>query len=124
MSVNVSYGGTASFRVGGTLYQLSGSMKVDPGGVIRTPAIGPSGPTGNWTEKFDPPMIEVELFTDPAQSVTALRDAIGVNVQLNQRNGKSWLLRNGFVTDKIDVDVTSGKFTVKLSGTDISEQTA
>ncbi|WP_428485953.1 phage tail tube protein [Rhodopila sp.] len=121
MSVGVSYGGTAQFTVGGTLYSLAGSIKVDPGGIIKTPAIGPSGPTGNWTEKYDPPMIEVELFDDPAQSVTTLRGVVGVTIQAQNRNGKTWVLRNGFVADKIDLDLISGKYTIKFSGTDVQE---
>jgi hypothetical protein len=111
----------AQFVVGGTLYSLAGSMKVDPGGVVRTPAIGPSGPTGNWTEKVDPPMIEVEIFDDPSISVTALRDTVGVTVQLQMKNGKAWLLRNAFVADKIDVDTVAGKYQIKFSGTSCQE---
>ena len=121
MTVGVSFGGTAQFAVGGTLYSLAGSIKIDPGGIIKTPAIGPSGPTGSWTEKYDPPMVEAELFNDPALSVTALRDAVGLTVQINDRNGKSYALRNSFVTDKIDIDVIAGKFTIKWSGTDLTE---
>src|SRR5258708_2720058 len=105
MTVGVSFGGTAQFIVGGVLYSLAGSVKVDPGGVIRTPAIGPSGPTGSWTEKVDPPMVDVEIWDDPALSVTALRDTVGVTVQVQNRNGKTFLLRNAFVTDKIDIDL-------------------
>ena len=121
MAVGVSFGGTAQLRVGQTLYSLAGTIKVDPGGIIKTPAIGPSGPTGNWTEKIDPPMIEVELWADPAQSITALRDVVGVTVQAQERNGRTWVLRNGFVTDKIDFDIVAGKYTIKFSGTDITE---
>ena len=124
MSVGVSFGGTAQFAVGGVLYSLAGTIKVDPGGVIKTPAVGPSGVTGNWIEKIDPPMIEAELFSDPALSITGLRDGVGATIQVQDRNGKTYVLRNSFTVDKIDVDVVSGKFTIKWSGTDLTELVA
>ena len=121
MAVGVSFGGTAQLRVGQTLYSLAGTIKVDPGGVIKTPATGPSGVTGSWTEKVDPPMIEAELWRDPSLSVSQLRDATGITVQVQDRNGTTYVLRNSFVTDKIDIDVVGGKFTIKWSGTDLTE---
>jgi hypothetical protein len=123
MSVGVSYGGTAQFIVGGQLYSLSGSMKVKPGGITREPAIGPSGPTGNFVEKIVAPEIECELFDDPASSVTALQATTGVSVQLQMRNGKSWILRNAFTMDAIEVDCAAGKFPLKMSGTTCQEIT-
>ncbi len=123
MTVNVTLGGTASFKANGTLYELAGSIKVDVGGVIRTPAVGPSGATGKWTERNDPPMVEVEVWDDPALSIQAIRAITGANVQLALNSGKSYILYNAFQTDKLELDAVAGKFTLKLSGTDCQEQT-
>ena len=124
MSVGVSYGGTAQFVIGGQLYSLAGSIKIQPGGVTREPATGPSGATGNFVEKIVTPEIEVECWADPAQSVTALQATTGVTVQVQMRNGKVWLLRNAFVMDAISVDGVAGKFPLKMSGTTMQELTA
>ena len=99
-------------------------MKIKPGGVTREPAIGPSGPTGNFIEKIVAPEIEVECFDDPASSVTALQATTGVTTQLQMRNGKTWILRNSFVMDAIEVDGVGGKFPINLSGTTCQELTA
>ena len=124
MTVGVSVGGTAQFYVSGVLYELAGSIKVDPGGVIRTPAIGPSGPTGKWTERVDPPMIEVEVFDDPALSLQAIRGTTEASVQLQLKSGKQYILYNAFQVDKLELDAIAGKFTFKMSGTDMVETTA
>jgi hypothetical protein len=112
MSVGVSFGGTAQFSINGQLYSLSGAVKVKVGGVTRKAAIGPSGPTGNWIE----PEVEVEVFDDPANSVTALQAVTGATVQVQGRNGKTYMLYNAFVTDALEPDVVAGKFSLKLSG--------
>jgi hypothetical protein len=121
MSVGVSFGGTAQFSINGQLYSLSGAVKVKVGGVTRKAAIGPSGPTGNWIETWIEPEIEVEVFDDPANSVTALQAVTGATVQVQGRNGKTYLLYNAFVTDALEPDVVAGKFSLKLSGSNCIE---
>jgi hypothetical protein len=124
MSVNVALGGSAQFVVAGVLYTLAGTMKVKIGGWSRTPASGPSGATGNWTEKWVDPEIEVECYDDPAMSVTALVATSGVTVQLQLRNGKSYNLYNAYAANDGDIDAVGGKFPLKMHGTRCLEVTA
>ena len=44
-------------------------------------------------------------------------------MQLNLNSGKSYILHNAFQIDKLELDAISGKFTLKLSGTDMEENT-
>lgn len=124
MATNVSFGGTCQFAVNGTLYSLSGAVKVKVGGVTRMPAVGPSGPTGNWTEKWIEPEVEVEVFDDPTQSVTTLQAVTGATVQVQGRNGKTYMLYNAFVTEALEPDVVAGKFSLKMSGSSCVEVVA
>lgn len=121
MAVGVSYGGTAQFLINGMLYSLSGSVKVKVGGVTRKAAIGPSGPTGNFIETWIEPEVDVEVFDDPTQSVSALQAVTGAAVQVQGRNGKTYMLYNAFVTDALEPDVVAGKFSLKLSGSQCVE---
>lgn len=124
MATGVSIGGTASFYVNGALVELAGSMKVDVGGIIRTPVVGPSGPTGNFTEKWEAPEMEMECLDNPSLSLTALRATTNASVQLALRNGKTYILRGAFQVDKIILDAAAGTFPFKLSGVACEEITA
>jgi hypothetical protein len=75
------------------------------------------------TERIDPPMIEVEVFDDPALSIQAIRAITGASIQLNLSSGKRYVLYNAFQTDKLELDAVEGKFTLKMSGTDCVETT-
>lgn len=121
MTQNVSLGGTASAYLNGALYEIAGTISIDVGGVIRTPAVGAGGNTGKWTEKIDPPMVEIECFDDPSLSIQALRATVGASVQLSLTSGKSYILHGAFQTDKLVLNAIDGKFSLKLSGTDMVE---
>lgn len=124
MAVGVSFGGTAQFILNGQLISLSGTLKVKLGGIKRTPAIGPSGPTGNWTETYEAPEFELEMWDDPTISMTALQAVTGITAQISGRNGKTYMLYGGFFTDPLEPDVISGKVPAKLSGQRALEITA
>ena len=66
----------------------------------------------------------MEVFNDPALSITALRATTGVTVQFDLNNGKRYVLYNAFQTDKLELDAVEGKFPLKFSGTDCRETTA
>jgi hypothetical protein len=123
---NVSIGGAAQFIVGGQLISIGEKVDVTPGGWSKVPVSSTAGPTGFFTEKWVTPEADVECLDDPSVSVMALQQVSSVTVQLNGKNGKSYLLYNAFATnaDGGKVDMISGKYSLKLSGSRCIEQTA
>ena len=116
----VARGGIAYFYIDGTLYELAGAFKIDPGGTIRTPVAGPSGMVG-FTERVDPPLIDCELYDNPALSLKALRAMNDVTVQFRLNIGKTYQLYSAFQIDKIELDGAAGTFPIKFSGLDMQE---
>lgn len=116
MATGVSFGGTAQFILNGQLVTLSGQLKAGLGGIQRTPAVGPDGPTGNWIEKWVAPQFDFEMWDDPTVSLTDLFSITGQTVQIAGRNGKTYMLYGAFFVDPPDPDVVAGKVTAKMSG--------
>jgi len=111
-----SYGGTAQLTIAGTTYQMAGKFSSVPGGKDRTPAVGPSGPTGKYTEAWKPAKVTTELWDDPTISWTTVANATRVPILIMLDNGKIWRLRNGFCTNAGSFEVSDGKVTLEWSG--------
>lgn len=121
----IERGGVAQFYAGGVYYQVGAEIDVKPGGIIRT-AKEASDQTAGFTTKWVAPEVTLTALDGPAVSITALKSLSGSsNVQINQHNGKSWLLYGAFQVDDVTVKIAGGEASgLKLSGTNCVEQLA
>lgn len=116
-------GGLASFFVDGALYEISAQISIKMGGLVRTPKVDSTGAVVGFTTKGVPPDITIDAIDGPAVSVATLKAIQGQTVQLNMRNGKSYILTQGFQVDDPDVKPADGDVSgLKFSGADCTEE--
>lgn len=121
----IERGGLSSFFVDGALYQVNGTATIKMGGVIRTPKVDSTGAVVGFTTKGMPPEVTIDAIDGPAVSVAALKAVQGSTIQLNLRNGKSYILTNAFQTDDPEIKLAEADIgSVKFSGTVLTEDLA
>lgn len=121
---NTERGGVCQFYAGGAYYEVGADITVKQGGFIRTAKDKSDGTAGS-TSKWVAPEVTLTAIDGPQVSVTALKAINGVTVQLNQRNGKSWLLYGAFQVDDPEVKISTGDISaLKFSGIRCVEQLA
>lgn len=120
MAVTNERGGIAQVYLGGQLVNLGATLNIMPGGPIREVATGLSGVAG-YTTKIEAPTVEVELFDSADRSTAAIRAIDGGTIQINQNNGKSWVLTGAFQVDTMTLDGAKGTYTAKFAGLSMRE---
>ena len=115
MATTHEVGGVAEVRLGGAIVRLGATLNVMPGGLIREPAVGQSGPVG-YTTKYEMPTLELELYDNAEASLEAIRAIAGATIQVNMNNGKSFVLTNAFYTEAMSFAADKGTHTAKFAG--------
>jgi hypothetical protein len=117
----IEHGGASSFFVDGATYEVSASVKIEKGGLVRTPVVSSDGSVG-YTTKYVEPSIEADFLDGPSMSIAALANISGSTLQVQMNNGKSYILVNATQIDKLSADVAEGKIPgVKFTGTLVKE---
>lgn len=115
MAITHEVGGVAEVRLGGAIVRLGATLNIMPGGLIREPAVGLSGPVG-YTTKHEVPTVELELFDNAEASLEAIRAIDGMTIQINMHNGKSFVLTNACYVEAMTFAADKGTHTAKFAG--------
>jgi len=122
MAVTNERGGVAQVMLGNQLVSLGATLNIMPGGIVREVVTGLSGVAG-YTSKHVAPSVELELFDSADRSTAAVRAIDGGTIQVNQNNGKSWILTGAFQVDEMTLDAAKGTYTAKFAGLSMRELT-
>lgn len=113
-------GGVVSITIDGVSYELGESVSYSPFATSKTSSVGLRGVTG-YTETGVAPFIEVEISTTADTLFSTLESLEDVIVELQLKNGLSYILRDAVVVDAPSADAASGRSTVRLEGSSMDE---
>lgn len=115
-----NFGGISGFWINGISYGVSGSIKYQSGGDVRTAVMNSQGGLAGYTATPMAAAIELDINdsgTLTAAAINAISDAV---IVAESKSGKTITLLNAFREgNPIDLDMMAGKFTLKLVGSDL-----
>lgn len=112
--------GVCYVKAGAVQLTLGGSVTVSPSSIEREGKAGLSGVAG-YTERPRVPYIEVEGQTPPdfhAEAFEAVRDE---TVTAELANGRTYVLRNAWLSGALEINAADGTFTAKFEGMSCDE---
>ena len=113
-------GGVVSLTIDGDSQEIGEALSYSPFNTAKTMVNGLRGPTG-YTTTGRAPFIEVELTTLGTMLFADLEALEDVVVELQLKNGLSYILRDAIVVDAPDGNAADGKTTVRLEGRRMDE---
>lgn len=119
---NKIIGGVAYLKVDGTQYSLRGNLKVSPSSRERTGVAGQDGVHG-YTEVPRIPFIEGDISDSGGLSVLDLEKLTDVTVTAELASGKTYVLRNAWVSGAREVNAAEGSMTLRFEGLSCEEIT-
>jgi hypothetical protein len=107
--------GLAQIRFDGKLIPSEKGAKIKLGGIKRTPVL--LGKSTHYAEEFEAAEVECVTSLLRGMSLQDLRDARDITVIFECDTGQTFVVRNAFATDVMEVtDGEGGKITVKFAG--------
>lgn len=107
--------GTAYIKVDGAQYALRGNLTVSIASVEREGIAGQDG-THGFKEMPRVPFIQCDVSDGADVSIKDITDMKDVTVTAELINGKSYVLRNAWVADAVEIDSAEGQMTIKWEG--------
>ena len=115
---NTTIRGMAFIRIDGRMYESEGAFSITLGGKKKTPIISASG-TVYVQEELIPGKISGTLLTTVGFDAQALKNANSVTVQVQAKNGSTYILRDALFTGDGEIDAKEGGFTVEFQGASV-----
>lgn len=116
-------GGIAYFKINGAQYSIRGKFEVMPMSKKKTGFAGQDGVQG-FTEMPVVPGFKGTLTDLGGVSVQQLQDLEDATMTLEQNNGKTWILRDGWLEGELSVNTEEGSYDAEFRGEDMQELTA
>lgn len=116
-------GGIAYFKIGGAQYSIKGKFEVMPNSTKKTGVVGQDGPQG-FSEMPILPGFKGTITDLGGVSVQALQNLENEVITLEQNNGKTWILTDGWLEGEISVNTEEGSYDAEFRGMSMNEQTA
>jgi hypothetical protein len=116
-------GGIAYFKIDGAQFTIKGKFEVMPNNRKKTTAVGQSEVIG-FTESPVAPGFKGTITDLGGVSVQQLQDLENSTMTLEQDNGKTWILRDGWLEGEISVNTEEGSYDAEFRGMDMQELTA
>lgn len=116
-------GGIAFFKIDGAQYSIKGKFEVMPMSTKKTSVVGQDEVQG-FTETPVAPGFKgtiTDLGGVSVQQLQALEDS---TMTLEQNNGKTWVLRDGWLEGEISVNTEEGSYDAEFRGKAMKELTA
>ena len=113
--------GVAFLKVDGQQFILEGTLTVSPGSVSREGLVGLSGVAG-YKEMPRIPFIEGSFFTTPDLSIKSVENITNATVTAELANGKTYVLRNAWSQEALEINAADGTFTQRFEGMECIEQ--
>jgi hypothetical protein len=113
-------GGTAYIFVDGAQYPLRGNLTVMPSRVQRTGVAGQDKIHG-YTEAPVVPYIEMDLTTQGEIGWDVFENYTDCTVQADLINGRSYVLRNAWVSNPREINTAQGMTHVRFEGLSCTE---
>jgi len=107
--------GRVRVSVSGNLLRSKSGAKLNIGGVERTPVDGDSGPHG-FTEKTMVPFIECVISHTSDTDLEELKNMTDESITFETDTGKSYVLRNAWLENVIELAGGDGEVSLKFSG--------
>lgn len=106
----------AQIKVNGGLLETLPGLKLKLGGNKRSPVVGNRGLIG-YSEATEPAELDCEIALTPGTSLAQLRDITDATLTYEADTGQTYVVRNAFVTEAIEVSAgDGGKVALKFSG--------
>lgn len=115
--------GSLYLKIDGEQYDLRGDIKISPVNVQREGIVGLDGPHG-FKETPVLPYIEAMITDGAGLSLQDLMALTNSTVTAELKNGKTYILREGFTTTAIELDGDEGQFSLRFEGPQMEELTA
>lgn len=112
--------GTAYIKADGKQFPLRGSLTVSAAVIEREGISGQDGVHG-YKEMPRVPFISCDISDGEDVSVPELMAMTNVTVTAELANGKTYVLRNAWVADAVEIDTVEGQMTVKWEGESCDE---
>jgi hypothetical protein len=117
---NNRIGGTLSFTIDGTAYEVRGSFEVQASSIKREGIAGQSGVQG-YTEMPVVPGFKCDLTTNGALSFAALESISNATMQANLANGKTYVLTQAWFNSGTTISAAEGKIACEFQGMSCTE---
>lgn len=104
----------AYIKVDGALLTTLPGPKLKLGGDKRTPVVG--NKVIGYTEQTEPAELECEVALTEGMSLAELKGIVDATVTYEADTGQTYVIRNAFVTDTIDLTASEGKVALKFAG--------
>lgn len=118
--MGVAVAGTAYLKVNGQQYPLRGNFTVSPSAVERVGLAGQDYVHG-YQENVRVPYIEGDVTMHPDLSIDDVSAVTDATVQADLINGKSYVLRNAWCKDALELNTKEGQFRVRWEGISCDE---
>jgi hypothetical protein len=106
----------AYIKVNGALLETLPGAKLKLGGDKRAPVVGNRGLIG-YSETTEPAELDCEIALTAGTSLAALRDIVDATLTYEADTGQTYVVRNAFVTEAIEVSAgDGGKVMLKFAG--------
>lgn len=106
----------AYVKVNGALLETLPGAKLKLGGNKRAPVLGTRGVIG-YSEVTEAAELECEIALTAGTSLAQLKDITDATVTYEADTGQTYVMRNAFVTEAIEVSAgDGGKVAVKFAG--------
>jgi hypothetical protein len=106
----------AYIKVDGTLLATMPGAKLDIGGQVRASVVGDNKVHG-FSSSLKPSMLECEISLSQGFSLDQLRNITDATVTYEADTGQTWVMRNAFVTETLNVTAgEGGKVALKFEG--------
>lgn len=116
-------GGIAYFKIDGAQFSIRGKFEVMPMTTKKTAVTGQDGVQG-FTEMPVAPGFKGTITDLGGVSVQQLQNLEDSTMTLEQANGKTWVLRDGWLEGEVSVNTEEGSYDAEFRGKNIQEQTA
>lgn len=106
--------GIVFIKVNGQLLRSKEGAKLNFGGKERTAVTGFE--VYGYAEKVVPATVECTLAHDSDTNVEELRDIVGATLEFETDTGKTYLVKNAFVTKPPELTGGEGELSLEFSG--------
>jgi hypothetical protein len=111
----MKFTGICYIKIDGVLQESKEGAKLALGGMGRTPQFS-NGAVVGYTEKPKEATIEATFLDGPNSDLRELSDIAGVTVEFETDSGVSYIVREAFVTEPVELTAGDGEVSVKMAG--------
>lgn len=112
--------GRATIKIDGAVVETNKGASLDLGGVKRTAIV--TGSKVGYAEELVPATVECETSLERGMSLETFRKLAGATVIFECDTGQSYVIRDAFVTDALNLkDGDGGNVAINISGAPAEE---